>query len=54
MPNPTAKEGKLVYDGGWLDNKKEGLGTYSYVIESMKNFYYQGNWKNGKRSGYGI
>ena len=36
------------YDGDWIDDKKNGKGTYYYKITGEK---YTGEWLNGERHG---
>lgn len=38
------------YTGDWLDNKKHGKGTQKWAAAQT---LYQGDWKFGKRSGFG-
>ena len=44
------ENGKLMYEGGFIDNKFEGYGKYYYLNDE----YYEGQFKNGLRNGKGI
>ncbi len=44
-------DGVTVYDGEYLEDKKDGFGVCYYKEGSIN---YVGNWKNGKRSGSGV
>ena len=41
------ENGKLMYEGGFIDNKFEGYGKYYY----LNGEYYEGQFKNGIRDG---
>ena len=48
----TATEnGRTAYEGGYVDNKRDGLGAYYYKDGEL---CYYGEWKNNKRDGFGI
>lgn len=40
-----------VFDGDWINDKKNGDGTYTYFSTGEK---YVGKWVNGEREGIGI
>lgn len=44
--NPTGD----IYDGEWLNDKKKGFGTYTYVDGDK----YEGSWDNDKKNGQGV
>ncbi|GMH84322.1 hypothetical protein TrVE_jg5930 [Triparma verrucosa] len=48
----TAPDGKGMYDGEWVNGRREGEGTIYYNAE--KTCYYQGQWKDNVRSGKGV
>jgi len=39
-----------IYEGNWVDGKKQGQGTY----RNKKGEFYEGYWVNGKMEGKGI
>ena len=41
----------LLYDGGWLNGKRNGQGK---EYDAYEGLLYDGEWKNGKRSGKGV
>ena len=43
--------GRTAYEGGYVDNKRDGLGAYYYKDGEL---CYYGEWKNNKREGFGI
>lgn len=43
--------GHTAYEGGYVDNKRDGLGAYYYKDGEL---CYYGEWKNNKRDGFGI
>lgn len=40
-----------VYEGEWMDDKKQGVGTY-YYEDGVS--VYEGKWMNNKREGWGV
>ena len=42
--------GKGIYDGKWMDGKRNGQGTYIYATGGK----YAGEWKDGEEDGFGI
>ena len=43
------ENGKVIYKGGWKDDKREGKGS-----EYENDKYYAGDWKDDKREGKGV
>lgn len=43
--------GRTAYEGGYVDNKRDGLGAYYYKDGEL---CYYGEWKDNKRDGFGI
>ena len=43
-------DGKIKYNGNWVENKKDGYGIHYYV---NRNISYKGDYKFGKFNGYG-
>ncbi len=43
--------GRTAYEGGYIDNKRDGLGAYYYKDGEL---CYYGEWKDNKRDGFGI
>ena len=46
---PVNLESGAIYEGEWLDNKRDGYGKQIWPDESK----YEGNWLNDKANGYG-
>jgi len=44
------KRGHVLYEGKWLDNEFDGLGTYTQT----DGVVYEGDWKKGVREGFGV
>ena len=49
----SSNDSNYVYQGMWIDNKKNGRGTCSYIKNNKKNIY-RGLWKDNKPDGYGV
>ena len=50
MVNIIQDNGKIIYEGDWINNKREGNGKY--IFENGE--YYIGQFKNGLFHGKGI
>jgi len=47
------QDAKHIYEGEWVDGKKEGFG-WSIQVWSNNTFRYEGHWKTGQRHGFGV